>query len=362
MRVGLVLSDLARYAEAREALIRFINLRENDCPLHALPYVWMGDTYRRAGDRTGAQSWYRRAIETDPADCEGYNALGQLMLKTGRITEAIQYSRQSTQCKNACADAWFWRGVAHRTREEFSEAVKCCNRALAIDSEIEEARHILEDTRAVIRASEWDPLAGLSHSEANWRMNENWDDGKPTNNVLLAKEFLAEFPENYAVWTSLAKELTTLCRYAEAREALDTAINLRHEQRGTIWYGLPYQMGRLYRRMGDYPTADQWYRKAIIANPENAGPWIFRGALHAVWGQFEIAKNMHRRGTQCEEGVPDEAWYNLGLILRAQERFEEAANCFKRALAIDPEYEIAKEALCDVMAARDWRRGEMSSL
>lgn len=362
MRVGLVLSDMARYAEAREALIRFINLRERDSPEHALPYVWMGDTFRRAGDHLGAGNWYRRAIAADPANCEGYSARGQLMLRRGRLSEAMSDLRKATECEGACDDAWHWRGIAHRTREEYFEAVESFNRALAIDSDMWKSREALADVRAVIRAAEWDLPCGLSHEEAYDRLRESRRDTTPAYNVLLEHEFLEQFPENCATWISLGAHLTDIHRYGEAHEALSRATDLRMEQCRCAWYGLPYQMGRLYQRMGDFPAADQWYRKGVIANPENAGPWIFRGSLHAVWGQFEIAKSMHRRGTQCEEGLPDEAWYNLGLILRAEEKFDKAANCFKRALTIDPDYAIAAKALRDVMAARAWQRQEVRTV
>ena len=51
---------------------------------------------------------------------------------------------------------------------------------------------------------------------------------------------------------------------------------------------------------------------------------------------------------QCEGGPVDEALFNLGGVLLAVGRFQEAADCYERALEIDPEYEIAKERLEDV--------------
>ena len=39
---------------------------------------------------------------------------------------------------------------------------------------------------------------------------------------------------------------------------------------------------------------------------------------------------------------------NLGLVLLAQERFEEAAECFREAIHLDPGYRAAKKALRDV--------------
>ncbi len=55
-----------------------------------------------------------------------------------------------------------------------------------------------------------------------------------------------------------------------------------------------------------------------------------------------------RGGSKCVEGILEETHLNLGLILRAQARYSEARDCFKRALAIKPAYALASVALEDV--------------
>jgi tetratricopeptide (TPR) repeat protein len=50
----------------------------------------------------------------------------------------------------------------------------------------------------------------------------------------------------------------------------------------------------------------------------------------------------------CPEGCIDEAYFNLGLVLRSRERFEDAAECFREAIRLDPEYRAARRALFDV--------------
>jgi tetratricopeptide (TPR) repeat protein len=47
----------------------------------------------------------------------------------------------------------------------------------------------------------------------------------------------------------------------------------------------------------------------------------------------------------------DEAYFNLGLILRAKERYQEALTCFENAIHLDPQYRVAKTAKRDVAAA-----------
>jgi tetratricopeptide (TPR) repeat protein len=74
----------------------------------------------------------------------------------------------------------------------------------------------------------------------------------------------------------------------------------------------------------------------------------------AAWNDhFDEAAEFHQRGTRCTKGCIDEAHLNLGLIRRAQERFAEAAQCFEKALELDPDYAPAKVALEDVRSVLD---------
>lgn len=72
-------------------------------------------------------------------------------------------------------------------------------------------------------------------------------------------------------------------------------------------------------------------------------------------GRLAEAEEAHRKATSLRGDV-DEAFLNLGLVLRAQGRFEEAAEAFECALAICAKYEEASEALADVREAIALRR------
>jgi tetratricopeptide (TPR) repeat protein len=110
-------------------------------------------------------------------------------------------------------------------------------------------------------------------------------------------------------------------------------------------------MGHLCKARGDYKSAAAWYRQAIEAVPREASGHIYLGGVLAKSGRLKEAEAAHRAATRCIEGCRDEAFLNLGLVLRAQERYEEAAECFERALELDPKYAAAKKALRDVRRA-----------
>jgi Flp pilus assembly protein TadD len=94
--------------------------------------------------------------------------------------------------------------------------------------------------------------------------------------------------------------------------------------------------------------AENWLRKAVEARPDDATAYIYLGAMLAKNGRLEEAESWHRRAVQCPEGCIDEAYLNLGYVLRAKEEYLEAWECFREALRRDPLYQAAEEAIEDM--------------
>src|SRR5262249_8613833 len=146
-----------------------------------------------------------------------------------------------------------------------------------------------------------------------------------------------------------------LARYEEAEQMLHNAIQgLALEQ---LHHGYTH-LAHLYRERGDYANAEKWYRKAIDLDPEDAGKHIFLGALLAKRGDFSAAEAVHRKATRCSKGLEDEAYLNLGLVLRAQERYQEALACFEKAIELTPDYREAITAKSDVEKAIEYLHEE----
>jgi tetratricopeptide (TPR) repeat protein len=167
----------------------------------------------------------------------------------------------------------------------------------------------------------------------------------PALTVAQARQFLSEYPDCGPAWKILGSALIDLACHAEAEQALKRALSLCPPDK--FWIPLS-EMGHLYKARGEYKTAAAWYRQAIDAVPEEAGSYIYLGGVLAKSGRLREAEAAHRAAIRCQEGCQDEAYLNLGLVLRAQGRYEEAAECFERAIALDPKYAAARKALRDV--------------
>jgi tetratricopeptide (TPR) repeat protein len=186
-----------------------------------------------------------------------------------------------------------------------------------------------------------------SRKERYAAVNEAADADDHALAILRARRFVADFPDASFVWFLLGEALVALARYEEADVALAKAAETCAPKSLRVVYS---RWGQRFDSSGDYEAAKGWYRKLIEDSPHDTMGYILLGSVLAKQGRLREAEDTHRAGTRCAEGDVDEAYLNLGYVLRAQERFAEAAECFREALRRDPDYRHAKDALKDVTA------------
>ncbi len=175
------------------------------------------------------------------------------------------------------------------------------------------------------------------------RLRKAHDAGLTALTVLLARRYLADYPDHWPVWIWLGGSLMDLARYDEAEQSLYQALERCPDDQRRIPLST---MGHLLCARGDHQHAAEWYRRAIEAQPKHTAGYLYLGGTLALQGRFREAEEIHRKATEmCYEGPVYEAFFNLGLVLRAQERFEEAAECLREAIRLDPEYRVARKAL-----------------
>lgn len=174
------------------------------------------------------------------------------------------------------------------------------------------------------------------------------DDDRPASALLAVREILRSVPDDANALVLQGRLLAALTRHGEAEESLLKALTLFAADSEYVVYR---ELGHLYESWGRLELARAEFEKVVALRPEHASGHIYLGAVLARGGHFEEAIACHTRATHCSEGQVDEAYFNLGLVLRALERFAEAKACFDKALEIDPSYSDARAALSDVVTA-----------
>jgi tetratricopeptide (TPR) repeat protein len=175
----------------------------------------------------------------------------------------------------------------------------------------------------------------------------------PAQMIELLRDFVRDFPDFGPGWRWLGLSLYDVSQFEDAERALRRSLELASAE--WLHFALA-DLGNLFRLRGDAAAAETWFRKAIAHAPSHASAYTFLGAMLARLGRLAEAEQLHRQGTACDGGAVDEAYHNLGLVLRSQGRYEEAVECFELALGIDPEYGDARSASQDVVRAMEVRR------
>jgi tetratricopeptide (TPR) repeat protein len=139
--------------------------------------------------------------------------------------------------------------------------------------------------------------------------------------------------------------LISLGVYAEAQAALDHAEKFVPPQHLHL---VVARRGHLLEAQGQFDEAEEKFMQAHRLDPNDATYLIYAGGAASCRGDLQLALDFYDRASRCAEGCIDEAHFNRGGKLLALKRYEEAAEAYREALRIDPEYVIARRRLEDV--------------
>jgi tetratricopeptide (TPR) repeat protein len=171
------------------------------------------------------------------------------------------------------------------------------------------------------------------------------DRGQVAYARYLCELYLRDHPDDPATLIRYASSLISLAQYPKARKALDHAESIVPKRFLQLVLA---ERGHLLEAEGDFLGASEMFMKSHSLSPIDATYLIFAGSAAFRRGNVHLAQTLARQATECAKGCIDEAWFNLGGYLLSDGKFRESAECYRRALEIDPDYEIAKERLADV--------------
>jgi len=165
---------------------------------------------------------------------------------------------------------------------------------------------------------------------------------------LLSRSHVKDFPKDSLIWMLRGRVLTQLYRWEEADAAFEQALqNAPEADHCFIWS----EKAESFKRRGNFIEAERCYHRRLQLQPADC--WILTLLALTIQrrGDLFLAEQRLREAIATEGEERDAAWYFLGGVLVALGRLQEAAKCYREALALSPDYEIAKVRLADVEAA-----------
>ena len=119
-----------KYERARTVLQQAIALMPRQWQYHCD----LGETFEHLADDGGAEAEYRRATELAPKETEPWDRLASLLMRLGRLPEAIASLEQSLALDPDSAEANYRLGLARLRQDDARHAVTPLRRAVSLDA------------------------------------------------------------------------------------------------------------------------------------------------------------------------------------------------------------------------------------
>ena len=144
-RLGMVLSRLGRFAQAKEALANAVRLR----PASAVLRNNLAYAHLLEGNLSSAESELRRALQLAPKFTHARVNLGITLARTGRYEEALDEYLTVLPAP----DAYYNIGLTYRADRKYDDAADAFAQALAYDPEFKAAEKQHEELTAYLTTS-----------------------------------------------------------------------------------------------------------------------------------------------------------------------------------------------------------------
>lgn len=159
----------------------------------------------------------------------------------------------------------------------------------------------------------------------------------------LAKTLTQRFPAHPFGWTIWGAILRAQKRNQEALSPMKTAATLSPADAS-----MRFNVGNIFRDLGDFESATTWYAQALKLNPQFAQAHYQLANLQHDLGLLSQAEHSYRKALQLNSANP-QALANLAHVLQDLGHHDEALDSLIRALAIEPDNAALHFNLADLL-------------
>jgi tetratricopeptide (TPR) repeat protein len=328
-RLGNLLVDARRFADAAEILLEAINREEahaekiHDKPSHrvvltSLHYL-RGGALRLAGKPKEAEPHYLRAL-----------SIHQELVK--EFPKSEEYRREMAKGLQNVAVVYWELQLYDKVLLSLSDAIALLptialswnNRGIAYANLQQWEKAILDLSKAV----ELDP-----HNSAMWTNRGSAYVGLLQYDRALADSAKATEldPKNAVAWNVRGMAYNGLQEYGKAIDALSKALQL-DAGRAAQWSN----RGNAYHELHQEEKAIADYSTAVKLDPRHYEAWIGLGGAHDALHQYDKAIAAYKQAARLRPDLPNPLWGlgNVGVALSNRGRLDEAIAAFKELIGL----------------------------
>lgn len=366
--IAKALTALGEGAAARQMLATAPTAHTSD----AATWVVLGGAEEIKGRFTEAERAFRKALEINPELAEAWYGLARSLLRTNRAIDAENAIRQALKYKSGFAPAWgslgemlnnrgdkagakeafekvvaadpsaapgwFALGLVKRDLNDLSGAAVAMEKTLKLDPSKSEIWALLGEMQLRLGRPE-EAFKSLKEAEKRDPNNEialqalamyYGMRGDPNQSLVYADRAISVNAASPNSWSNKGYSLLKLKRYAEAVQALETAIQLQPDFTNA-WINL----GEAHLRQKQLGKAIAALEKALQQRPTSADARLYVTQAYLATGQHaKVKEHVNILLTQAPDFAP--AWYLLTISNVAQDNKPDALASYSRLKALNP--------------------------
>jgi len=310
---GQILNRQQKSAEA----IPILESVARNTPANALGHLELGGSYASTGKPALAEREFREALKQNPSLLEAKEGLTRVAFLEGDVKLLDQSSNDWLKAVPASPQAHVFRGIAGLRKGDAPGAELDFRAALEGSPKNPAAYAGLADVRLLQKrlpeAEKFYEQALALDSHSNEALQGLIGifliQKEPEKAVRLAQAQVAKFPDSGADHLLLAKALLANQKNAEARVALEKSIALDNGNWAAV-----FLLAQLQGMAGENAAAAANYERIIQQKPQDVEAYLALGLLQEKHGDWQKAEQIYRKAHEAEPDQPAIA-NNLSYLL-----------------------------------------------
>lgn len=279
-------------------------------------------------------------ILSSPGDARLYRIRSQILLDSGRYTEALSDAKKALSLKPDDLFNFVVVGKAHRALGHIDSALSACATAEKSGFEdpdnyllmgdlyfvVRQYKKSLEYLNKALQKAPYEPRIYYLKGLLFW---EQKDTAKAISNWQTSIEQDAEYADGY---TQLAIYYMATKQYAVAEQYLRSGLRLRPEDAF-----LNYDMGVFLNQKNFPDSATPFYEKAIRLDPKLGAARLNLGLIRFQKGAYEEVVTL-LEPVVAEDPRNAPAAYHLGMAYRYTNQLDKAETELRRTIDLNRDY------------------------
>jgi protein O-mannosyl-transferase len=294
-----------------------------------------------------AMEHFRQALQLKPDYSSAHNNLGLVLAKTGRPQEAIEHYQQALRFRPYFVEAHYNLGLALANAGQLPEAIKHYQQALLLNPDYSEAHYNL----GVALAETGRLQEAIEHYNTALKLNPDYSEAHNNLGVALAEtgrlpgaidhfqKGLQLEPKDANAHHNLALALANVGRHQEAIEHYEQALRLKSD-----YPEAQYNLGLSLANVGQLQEAMEHYEKALRLKSNYPEAHYRLGLALASLARSQEAIEHYEQALRLKPDMA-EVHNELGMALNAKGRHQGAIEHFQQAVRINPDYLVAYKNL-----------------